>query len=84
LSFEVKGGFEQTKALLEGVKLFQLAPSLGGVESLICFPTTMTHGGMAPEAREIAGIKDTLIRISVGLEASGDLIDDLSAALASI
>ena len=84
LSFEVKGGFEQTKALLEVVKLFQLAPSLGGVESLICFPTTMTHGGMAPEAREIAGIKDTLIRISVGLEASEDLIDDLSAALASI
>ena len=81
LSFEVKGGFEQTKTMLEAVKLFQMAPSLGGVESLICFPTTMTHGGMAPEAREIAGIKDTLIRISVGLEAADDLIADLSAAL---
>ena len=84
LSFEVKGGFEQTKAVLEAVKLFQMAPSLGGVESLICFPTTMTHGGMAPEAREIAGIKDTLIRISVGLEAADDLIKDLSASLALI
>lgn len=84
LSFEVKGGFEQTKTVLEAVKLFQMAPSLGGVESLICFPTTMTHGGMAPEAREIAGIKDTLIRISVGLEAADDLIEDLSASLALI
>jgi len=44
----------------------------------------MTHGGMAPEARELAGIKDTLIRVSVGLEAVDDLINDLSAALASI
>jgi len=84
LSFEVKGGFEQTKAVLEGVKLFQMAPSLGGVESLICFPTTMTHGGMAPEARDVAGIKDTLIRISLGLEAAEDLIADLSASLALI
>jgi cystathionine gamma-synthase len=84
LSFDVKGGFEHTKAVLEAVKLFQMAPSLGGVESLICFPTTMTHGGMAPEARELAGIKDTLIRISVGLEAAEDLINDLSVALASI
>lgn len=84
LSFEVKGGFEQTKAVIEGVGLFQMAPSLGGVESLICFPTTMTHGGMSPEAREIAGIKDTLLRLSVGLESADDLIADLSAALAHI
>ena len=84
LSFEVKGGFEQTKTVIEALELFQMAPSLGGTESLICFPTTMTHGGMAPEARELAGIKDTLIRVSVGLEAVDDLINDLSAALASI
>ncbi len=84
LSFEVKGGFEQTKTVLENVKLFQMAPSLGGVESLICFPTTMTHGGMAPEAREIAGIKDTLIRVSVGLEAEQDLMEDLKNALTLI
>jgi cystathionine gamma-synthase len=84
LSFEVKGGFEQTKAVIEALTLFQMAPSLGGVESLVCFPTTMTHGGMDPEARELAGIKDTLIRVSVGLEAAEDLINDLSAALALI
>lgn len=84
LSFEVKGAFAQTKTVLEAVSLFQMAPSLGGVESLICFPTTMTHGGMAPEARATAGIKDTLIRISVGLESKEDLIADLSAALALI
>ena len=84
LSFEVKGGFEQTKTVIENVKLFQMAPSLGGVESLICFPTTMTHGGMTPEAREIAGIKDTLLRVSVGLEAHEDLISDLSASFALI
>ena len=84
LSFEVKGGFEQTKAVIEALELFQMAPSLGGTESLVCFPTTMTHGGMAPEARELAGIKDTLIRMSVGLEAVDDLIDDLSVALACI
>ena len=70
--------------MLEGVKLFQMAPSLGGVESLICFPTTMTHGGMAPEARDEAGIKDTLIRVSLGLEAVEDLTADLSASLALI
>lgn len=70
--------------MIEALELFQMAPSLGGTESLVCFPTTMTHGGMAPEARELAGIKDTLIRISVGLEAVDDLINDLSAAFTSI
>lgn len=84
LSFEVKGGFEQTKAVIEALTLFQMAPSLGGVESLVSFPATMTHGGMAAEARDVAGIKDTLIRLSVGLEASEDLINDLSAVLALI
>ena len=84
LSFDVKGGFEQTKRVLESMELFQMAPSLGGVESLICFPTTMTHGGMSPEAREIAGINDTLLRLSVGLESVNDLIADLSASLAKI
>ena len=84
LSFEVKGGFTETKTVLEVLKLFQMAPSLGGVESLVCFPTTMTHGGMAAEARAEAGIKDTLLRLSVGLEAKDDLIADLKDALALI
>jgi len=84
LSFDVKGGREAAKAVLENTSLFQLAESLGGVESLICHPATMTHRGMEPEARDIAGIKDTLIRISVGLETESDLITDLSESLALI
>ena len=84
LSFEVKGGFENAKTVLEALQLFQIAPSLGGVESLISYPPTMTHGGMTPEARDLAGIKDGLLRLSVGLEAVDDLINDLSASLALI
>ena len=84
LSFEVKGGREAAKAVLENTSLFQLAESLGGVESLICHPATMTHRGMEAEARDIAGIKDTLIRISVGLEDINDLMGDLKGALAEI
>jgi len=84
LSFEVKGGRETAKAVLENTSLFQLAESLGGVESLICHPATMTHRAMEAEARDIAGIKDTLIRISVGLEDINDLTDDLKAAFATI
>jgi len=84
LSFEVKGGFENVKAVLEALQLFQIAPSLGGVESLISYPPTMTHGGMAPEARDLAGISSGLLRLSVGLEAADDLIKDLSASLALI
>jgi len=84
LSFEVKGGREAAKAVLENTSLFQLAESLGGVESLICHPATMTHRAMEADARDIAGIKDTLIRISVGLEDISDLSDDLKGALAAI
>ena len=84
LSFEVKGGREAAKAVLENTSLFQLAESLGGVESLICHPGTMTHRGMEPEARQIAGIKDTLIRISVGLEDINDLTTDLKDAISHI
>ncbi len=84
LSFEIKGGHEAAKAVLESVSLFQLAESLGGVESLICHPATMTHRGMEPEARDIAGIKETLIRISVGLEDSKDLKDDLEVGFSQI
>lgn len=84
LSFDVKGGHEAAKAVLESVSLFQLAESLGGVESLICHPATMTHRGMDADARDIAGIKETLIRISVGLEDKTDLISDLKDAFAKI
>lgn len=84
LSFEVKGDFTDTKMVLEAMRVFQMAPSLGGVESLISFPRTMTHGGMSPEARATAGITDTLIRVSVGLEAIEDLISDLKQSLSLI
>jgi len=65
LSFEIKGDLKTAKAFLSGLEIFSLAASLGGTESLICQPAIMTHAGMAPEARQNAGIKDNLIRISI-------------------
>lgn len=73
LSFEVKDA-ETAAKILNSVEIFQLAASLGGVESLICQPSTMTHRGMAEEARLEAGISDKLLRLSVGMEAESDLI----------
>ncbi|MGB0907662.1 MAG: cystathionine gamma-synthase [Maricaulaceae bacterium] len=84
LSFTVKGGQDAAKALLENARVFQMAESLGGVESLMCHPATMTHRGMEPEARETAGVGEDLIRISVGLEALEDLKTDLEVSLSSI
>lgn len=83
LSFEIKGDLETAKAFVSGLKLFQLAASLGGTESLICQPACMTHAGMEPEARQIAGIKDNLIRVSVGMENKDDLISDMKAAFSA-
>jgi len=84
LSFEIIGGFNAAKKVIEGLKVFQLAPSLGGVESLISYPPTMTHGGMSETARNDAGIKENLLRISIGLESPEDLIQDLSASFTLI
>jgi cystathionine gamma-synthase len=81
VSFEVTGGVPAVKALIEGLKVFSLAESLGGVESLIAHPVTMTHAAMEPEARVRAGISDSLLRISVGTEAPADLVADLGAGL---
>jgi len=66
---------------MESVKLFSLAASLGGVESLICQPWAMTHGGMSEKSRLEAGLSQQLIRLSVGLEDIDDLTRDLAAAL---
>jgi cystathionine gamma-synthase len=82
LSFEVAGGEPAIEAFVDGLRYFSLAESLGGVESLIAHPATMTHAAMAPEARRVAGIADNLLRLSVGIEDGDDLIDDLDAALA--
>lgn len=81
-SFKVKGGEEETFRFLENVKLFILAESLGGVESLIEHPWTMTHLSMPEKVRTEAGITSNLVRISVGIEHVDDLIADLEQALA--
>jgi cystathionine gamma-synthase len=81
LSFELSGGEAAVGAFLEGLSCFTLAESLGGVESLIAHPSSMTHAGMDEAARQRAGIGEGLLRVSVGIEDAGDLVADLSAGL---
>jgi cystathionine gamma-lyase len=81
LTFEVKGDFQKTKRVCQSTQLFQLAVSLGAVESLIEQPASMSHASYDPTARAAHGITDGLIRLSVGLEAFEDLRDDLDQAL---
>ena len=81
LSFEIKGDFAAVENFFAGLKLFLLAESLGGVESLVCYPATMTHGSMPEKERLKRGIKNNLIRISVGIENKYDLKDDMEQAL---
>jgi len=83
LSFELSGGVPAVRSFVEAVRVFTLAESLGGVESLVAHPATMTHAGMGAEARRAAGISDGLLRLSVGLEAEADLIGDLGQALSA-
>lgn len=82
LSFELKGGLEAVRRFASGLKVFTLAESLGGIESLVAHPATMTHASLNAEARQQAGISDALLRLSVGLEAEADLIADLNCAFA--
>lgn len=81
LSFDVNGTRADAERVMYGTKLFQLAESLGGVESLIAYPDTMSHASISEAARREAGIKETTIRVSVGIEHPDDLIADLRAAL---
>ncbi|HEY6641255.1 cystathionine gamma-synthase [Povalibacter sp.] len=81
VSFELKGGIPQVRAFLKGLRCFSLAESLGGVESLVAHPASMTHAGMAVEARERAGISDSLLRLSVGIEDADDLLHELQSGL---
>ncbi|MDX1548959.1 MAG: cystathionine gamma-synthase [Lysobacter spongiicola] len=81
LSVEIDGGERAVRAFLDGLRCFTLAESLGGVESLVAHPATMTHAAMSPDARAAAGIGDGLLRLSVGIEHVSDLLDDLSDAL---
>jgi len=81
LSVELEGGEDAVRAFVDGLASFTLAESLGGVESLVAHPATMTHAAMTPQARAKAGISDGLLRLSVGIEALDDLQADIDAAL---
>jgi cystathionine gamma-lyase len=80
ITFFIKGGLEAARRWLERCRLFALAESLGGVESLVEHPGIMTHASVPPEKRAALGISDSLIRLSVGVEAVDDLIADLEHA----
>ena len=82
--FEVKGGVEGGKTLMNSTEIIQLAVSLGGIESLIQHPASMTHALMGPEARAVAGISDGMVRLSVGIEDVNDLIAELDRGLSLI
>jgi cystathionine beta-lyase/cystathionine gamma-synthase len=81
LSFTLKGDLESARTLARSTRLFTLAESLGGVESLIELPAAMTHASLPPEHRAEIGIADGLVRLSVGIEDGDDLLNDLEAAL---
>jgi cystathionine gamma-synthase len=81
LSFDLAGGAAAVKRFVEGVAMFTLAESLGGVESLVAHPATMTHADMGVEARRVAGIGDGLLRLSVGIEHEDDLLAGLEKGL---
>lgn len=84
VSFELTGDEKSVSAFLDALTLFSLAESLGGIESLVCVPATMTHRAMSPEAQKKAGIKETLIRLSIGIEDSEDLIADIQKGLHAV
>ena len=81
LSFNLAGGIDAAERLIAGVKLAICAPSLGGVETLITRPATTSHSGMSREDRERLGISDSLVRVSVGIEAIDELIEDFDQGL---
>ncbi|MED6299846.1 MAG: PLP-dependent transferase, partial [Verrucomicrobiota bacterium] len=75
---------ESTRDFLQGLKLFTMAESLGGVESLSCHPASMTHASVPKDVRESVGITDSLFRLSVGIENEEDLISDIKSSLAAL
>lgn len=81
ISFKIRGGFEEANSFMKNSKYFSLAESLGGVESLVCYPPKMTHASIPKEEREKRGITDNLIRLSVGIEDLEDLLLDIDQAL---
>ncbi len=83
LSFELKGGKTAAEHFIRNVSIPVIAPSLGGVETLLTIPSMTSHSGMSPEDRKKLGITDGLIRMSVGIEATEDIIEDFEEALNS-
>jgi len=81
VSFEIEGGEPAVRAFVENLAYFSLAESLGGVESLVCHPASMTHAPVSEERKAAAGVTSTLIRLSIGLESAEDLVADLIKAL---
>lgn len=81
VSFELKGGIPEVRSFLHGLKCFSLAESLGGVESLVAHPASMTHAAMNADARKRAGLSDSLLRLSIGIEGVEDLLHDLQQGL---
>ena len=81
LSFELKEGVEAAEAFIRNTVLPIIAPSLGGVETLLTRPATTSHSGLSPEDRQRLGITDSLIRVSVGIEATEEIIEDFERAL---
>ena len=81
LSFELKEGLDAAKRFLNKVTLPIIAPSLGGVETLMTRPAVTSHAGMSPSEREAIGITDSLVRVSAGIESAKDLIGDFDQAL---
>jgi cystathionine gamma-synthase len=83
MSFDLNGGVEAVRRFVAAVETFTLAESLGGIESLVAHPATMTHADMGADARRRAGIGDGLLRLSIGLEHEDDLIAGLAQGLAA-
>ncbi|HET6347035.1 MAG TPA: PLP-dependent transferase, partial [Myxococcota bacterium] len=83
ISFVLKGGMPRVKVFLKHLKIFALAESLGGVESLVNHPAIMTHASIPPDVRARLGIAEGLVRLSVGIEDAQDLVEDLREALAA-
>ncbi|KAG7230691.1 hypothetical protein INR49_019498 [Caranx melampygus] len=83
ITFYIKGKLEHASTFLSSLKMFAIAESLGGYESLAEHPAIMTHASVPEEERKVLGISDTLIRLSVGLEDEADIIEDLEQALAA-
>jgi cystathionine beta-lyase/cystathionine gamma-synthase len=84
LSFDIRGGKEAAFRFIEALHIFAFAESLGGVESLVEHPETMSHASMSPQARRAAGITESNVRVSTGIESAEDLVADVAQALGRI